>query len=337
MRKRLILLAGLLAAALVVLGAFLASTISPEKLRALLDAELEARLGRPVELGRVSPSLFPPGARLRGLRVRDPSGGPDLARAERVSLRVRFWPLLRGEVRLAKLSVSKPEIRLVRDREGHLNIEDLLRGAREEAPPRRVPSPPTPPPLPGRRSTGRREGAPSPGPPAPPGGGGVLPFFFVRQLTLSDGVVVFEDQLQRERSLRLDSVDLSLRGRSLAGPFELTLSARLFPGIDRLPRLKASQLQVQGEVEPRAGAPPLVRGELRLASLPLGLFRHWLPRVDLFVSGGSLSLLAHVRSDGESLEGEGELTLEGSVLKAGGRAGARLPLTAFSFRGGAGP
>jgi len=77
---------------------------------------------------RVHPWSFSPKAEAYGLRIGqpawankiDPKAGP-MAQVQRVAVQIKILPLLRGQVILPFLAVDKPDVRLLRDKDGKAN------------------------------------------------------------------------------------------------------------------------------------------------------------------------------------------------------------------------
>lgn len=111
MAKKLLIAAAALAA-LVLAGALaLRLLISPEKLRPVLQSQLEAALGRKVEIGEASLSLWPLGLDVRRLVIADDARvrtGRPFATAESLLVRARLLPLLSGNVEIESLHLRKP-------------------------------------------------------------------------------------------------------------------------------------------------------------------------------------------------------------------------------------
>jgi len=111
--------------------------LDPEALAARVEPRLEKALSRDVEVGRVEIGLFPLGVRLREVSVADPTGmAPVLARVQSVDFRVAIIPLLRREVRVARLVLDQPFADLRVDADGRSNFGDFSTegSAEEEAP-----------------------------------------------------------------------------------------------------------------------------------------------------------------------------------------------------------
>jgi AsmA-like protein len=86
-------------------------------------------IGRQVEIGGVRIRVLPqPGFDLENFIVHDDPnfGAEPVLRAEDVSAAVRLTSLLRGRLEVSRLSFTEPSVNLVRDRQGHWNLENLL-------------------------------------------------------------------------------------------------------------------------------------------------------------------------------------------------------------------
>src|SRR4029077_61910 len=111
----------------------------PPVARRIAVAQLGAAIGREVTIGELRLNLFTRRLSLAGLRVADRSG-PPLAELERLDVRFRLWPLLRGRLHLDTVALSKPRVRIVRVGPNELNISDILaRFAAAPAAPKKEP------------------------------------------------------------------------------------------------------------------------------------------------------------------------------------------------------
>jgi len=114
-----------------VLALFLARP-GAQRLRTRIVRSISLALGRQVDVGSVSLRLLPrPGFDLENFVVHDdPAFGaePVLQSADVVAV-VRVSSLLRGRLEIARLSLAEPSLNLVRNSEGHWNLENLLERA----------------------------------------------------------------------------------------------------------------------------------------------------------------------------------------------------------------
>jgi AsmA family/AsmA-like C-terminal region len=135
--RRLAVAAGCLASALVLIVLALPRLVSLEATRARVIAAAEAALHRKVEIGRMRLRLFPLGAGLDTVAVRNRAGfdTPALLSADRVFVDVAFWPLLSRRIEIRRIVLDGAAITLERSPSGALNVDDFLSaGQRESAP-----------------------------------------------------------------------------------------------------------------------------------------------------------------------------------------------------------
>jgi hypothetical protein len=95
-----------------------------ERVRAEIVSRATQALGRPVELDKVSLSVFPrPSVKLTGLRIFNQEGfpGPQLAAVDDLSLRLKILPLLRKQFVFSEISVSHPVFHLRKRADGSTN------------------------------------------------------------------------------------------------------------------------------------------------------------------------------------------------------------------------
>ena len=108
--------------------------VRPEvnRLRARLVSSISEALGRPVEVSSVRLQLLPqPGFGLENFVVHDDPafGAEPILRAQSVTAVLRVTSLLRGHLEISRLALSEPSLNLVRNSEGHWNLENLVERA----------------------------------------------------------------------------------------------------------------------------------------------------------------------------------------------------------------
>ena len=128
MKRFLLILAVLALVVIAALGIFLA-TFDIDRYRPRLISEIERAIGKPVTLQRVSLGWQGGLAvQLRGLAILE--GAPDsgqepLAQVETATALVSIGPLLRKEVRIESVVLTRPRIHVSRNAQGHLNVTGL--------------------------------------------------------------------------------------------------------------------------------------------------------------------------------------------------------------------
>jgi len=99
------------------------------QLRTQIVRSISLALGRPVEVAYVRIRLLPrPGFDLENFVVHDDPafGAEPMLRADDVTASLRLRSLLRGHLEIARLNLTEPSLNLVRNAEGHWNLERLL-------------------------------------------------------------------------------------------------------------------------------------------------------------------------------------------------------------------
>ena len=102
------------------------------RLRSRIVNSISLALGRTVEVSSVSLRLLPqPGFDLQNFVVHDDPafGAEPVLRAQEVTALLRISSLLRGQLEIATLSLTEPSLNLVRNPEGHWNLENLVERA----------------------------------------------------------------------------------------------------------------------------------------------------------------------------------------------------------------
>ena len=131
-RTRLRLWLALAAVTLVLALAFVPPMLSIQRYKSRITQLVSASLGRPVRLSSVELRLLPrPGFVLSDLTVdEDPAYGVEpVLHAATVTASVRFSSLWRGHLAISRISVDEASLNLVRDSDGHWNLDPLFRTA----------------------------------------------------------------------------------------------------------------------------------------------------------------------------------------------------------------
>lgn len=107
------------------------------RVRSSIISHLRKSFGRPVEVGAFSAQLLPvPQLDVDGVSVaEDPAFGNEyFLRAERMSVNLRWWGLLRGHFEFGTISLTRPSLILVRNSAGRWNLEGWLPPSKESSP-----------------------------------------------------------------------------------------------------------------------------------------------------------------------------------------------------------
>lgn len=118
-----------IAGAIVVLLALFLIRPGANQLHTRIVRSISLAVGRPVEVAYVRIHVLPrPGFDLENFVVDDDPafGAEPMLRADDVSASLRLRSLLRGHLEISHLSLSEPSLNLVRNADGHWNLERLL-------------------------------------------------------------------------------------------------------------------------------------------------------------------------------------------------------------------
>ena len=210
MRRAVIGVAIVLMAALLIF----AVTFDVNRYRGTLQTELQQKLNRPVSLGEMHLSIFPP-----RFKVQNPSIGDDprfssntpFVRAQELDVSARLLPLLRKQVQIDSVSLQRPSLNLIKNREGVWNFASLGHTATtnsQPAPPAQTPT-----------------GKPSPQEPSPTSAPAEQ--FALKELNISDGTISVLDQQTSQTPSVYDHIDISLRDFSPQRPFTVDVVAHM--------------------------------------------------------------------------------------------------------------
>jgi AsmA protein len=199
LKKTLLYLAGAVGVLLLALVA-LPFFISVHSLRPAVEHRLSSALGRQVRVGNLSFSIFSRSLSAENLSIADDpefSKSPFLT-ATLLKVGVELWPLITSKtLNVTGLTIERPEVKLVRNRQGKWNVSTLATGSS------RPPS-------------------------AAKSGGGGPPEFTVAKLKLEKGRVTVGSTFSDRKSV-YDNVDIQATHLSPKSPFPVTLTAVL-PG-----------------------------------------------------------------------------------------------------------
>ena len=136
MRKAGIII-GIIVAVVIVAGLIFWATLDVNEYRGRIQVELQNRLGRPVALGEMHLSLFPPSFEVKDLSIGDDpkfANPKPFVQAGQLSVSVKLMPLLRGGLEVTSLNLRQPVIELIKDQQGAWNFSSLGTAGRGPAP-----------------------------------------------------------------------------------------------------------------------------------------------------------------------------------------------------------
>lgn len=194
----------LIAVGLTVYAYFNLSSIVADNQGRILS-HLSDALGRPVEVGKIQAQMgWGVSVEISGLTIADDpafSSKPFLAASE-VSADIEFIPLLSGRARVSKLHLVKPEIQLILNAAGNLNVDSL--GSNPSQAKKAEPSPNT-----HKRSS--------------------LGDLSITALSIEDGELSFNDLSEKASPIEVHHLDFDVTNFNAASAFDVAAKFA-FPG-----------------------------------------------------------------------------------------------------------
>ena len=124
MKKILISIAAVIVVALVAAAVSVHIYLTDERIKSLIVPPAEKALGRKVEIGGVSVSLFS-GIEVRDLTVAEADDRNVFARIGRLVIKYRLLPLLHKRIEISRVILEGPQVRISRDKTGRFNFASL--------------------------------------------------------------------------------------------------------------------------------------------------------------------------------------------------------------------
>ena len=266
--------------------------IPVNQFRPTIEEKASAALGRKVEVGNLSLSLFTGSLSADNLSIADDpkfSNSPFLT-AKSIKVGVELVPLvLRKELNITNIVIDSPEVTLLRNPGGVWNYSSFGASAAKSQAGTPPPAQQTPPPQPAEKPSSANE-------------------FSVEKLELRNGRVVVGSSNSQKRST-YDKVDLTASNVSLTTKFPVTLSANL-PGGGTL-KLDGTA----GPLDQENTALTPVNAKLNVNNLNLASTGFLDPSAGL---GGLLDLDATIASQNGEAVVSGSAKLTKALLVSGG-------------------
>jgi AsmA protein len=297
-------LAALVALALVGLVLLLQSGAVTNRVKDLVVPRISSALGRDVAVRDAKLQVFPnPRVALAGTTIAGRAGEPAMVDLESLDVELALWPLVTSlgkDVRVQGFTLVRPQINLVRGRDGKWNYEGL----------------------------GQAGEKPASTPPAAEGGPG--PRVFVEKARIQDGALRIVDRSQGrdDAAVALTRIDLEAEG-GLGDRVAAKLTAALADP-EKNVELEVASPKIPENVGPTVL--PELTGRLALKGLSLARLRGLLPaNVTAMFTGGRVDAEAKISSEPRvaayRIEGNGklgELRLKGEPASGAFRLAGRV-------------
>ena len=281
--------------------------------------QIEPYVPRTVDFQHIELTIFTGlGAEIQGLTVSDNPAfpGENFVTLDSLQVRLRVLPLLKKQIKVKKVVVDRPVVRLARNAEGVFNFSDLAGGEKKgsETDPASLPNPEA-----GQPAQASVSASP-PDPDQPKesaGGPWYLSGLLVNELEIDKGKVIYQDEVlfPGVRPFVIDELDLAVKDLSLQRPVSVELAANLLES-------SGQNIRLTGVVGP-VGEGFLVEKipmdfNISLESLPLEKIQGDVTKgLPFQLLSGALSLKVDAKGSlGEEILSEAEVDIEDLVLQA---------------------
>jgi len=283
---------------LIVAAAVFVATFNVNKYHGTIQAELEKRVGRPVSLGDMHLGLFPPRFRVNDVVIsEDPAFHTQLPflKAQDLDISVKLLPLLSKKVEISSLNLQKPDVQLIRNRQGTWNFASL---GKTNQPTSEEPSAAQPQPL----------GQPAAQPQAQ---NASAQQFSLSKLMIRDGQVSVLDEQTSHTPSVYNHIDLTLSNYVSGQPFSIEAVAHL-------PGTGAEEARLQGRGGPVDSAQPAntpFHGSATLNQVGVSNLSQYLHSSAFSGVDGSLSGQTKIDSSGGNITAQGGTHIDNAKVR----------------------
>jgi len=278
------------------------ATFDVNKYHGTIQSELEKRLGRPVTLGDMHLSAFPPRFRVQNLAIADdPRFSPEapFVKAQELDVSVKLLPLWHKQVEIDSLNLQRPSVNLIKNQAGMWNFASLGHPVENPQP---VPSQPTQAP------------AAKPAPPSQPIPQNPQPAseqqFSLGELMISDGQISVLDEQKSKTPSLYDHIDLTLKNFSPNKPFSIDAAVHMVGQ-------GSQEASLQGEGGPIVEGQPATtpfRGTLNLRQVGISDLSKFFNSSALRGTDGILTGETKINSESGKLTARGETNVQNAKV-----------------------
>ena len=262
--------------------------------RGQIQAQLQERLNRPVQLGNMSLGVFPLRAEIQNVVIGENpgfAGNIPFAQVGELDVSIALLPLLSKNIEVDSLKLKQAKIEIIRNAQGVWNFS-TAGNAPAAAPAQPVTSGP---PQPAAR------------PPAPAPSGE----FTLNELTIVDGKIAVTDDLKHQPREVYDHIDVTLKHYAPGSPFAIDAAAHL-------PGSGSQMVQLSGNGGPVnnvdfAGTP--FKGKVKFNEVSLSGLQKFLNAAALQGTDGVISGSTDLTNSSGKIAASGSLKLKDAVIR----------------------
>ncbi|MBV9481810.1 MAG: AsmA family protein, partial [Acidobacteria bacterium] len=299
MHKALVVI-GVIVLVLMVAVLIFAATFNVNQYHGSIQAELEKRLGRQVSLGDMHLGIFPPRFQVHNVSIADDPSfqvQKPFVDAERLDVSVKLLPLLHKEVEVDSLTLQRPSVNLIKNRQGVWNFASLGHPAGEG-------------PSTGAKSPEKQPGK-EPQKPTPSTEPSSSQQFSVGKLVIADGQLALTDLQSSPQPAVYDHIDVTLENFAPGEPFTIDAAAHL-------PGAGSQQVRLQGKGGPIVESDPAntpFQGTLNLKQVGIAGLAKFLNSPALTGTDGTITGQTEINSQGGTISAKGSTSVQNVKLK----------------------
>jgi uncharacterized protein involved in outer membrane biogenesis len=263
-----------------------------------IQAQLQQRLNRPVQLGEMSLAVFPLRVEVNNVTIGDdPSfhSNVPFAQVGQLDVSIKLLPLLTKSIEVDSLELKRAKIELIHSAQGVWNFSTA--GSNTPAPPAQQARPGQP----------QQAAKQPPVQTAPSKSGG----FTLNRLRLTDGQIAITDLQKHQPRVVYDHIDVALKDYAPGSPFSIDATAHL-PG-------KGSQaVQLTGNGGPVNNADfasTPFKGNVKLKEVSLSALQTFLNAAALEGTDAVISGSTDLSNSSGKMVASGSLKLENAVIR----------------------
>ncbi|HET7205071.1 MAG TPA: AsmA family protein [Terriglobales bacterium] len=298
MRKAGIIL-GIVIVVVIVAALIFLATFNVNQYHGLIQSELEKRLGRQVSLGDMHLGIFPPRFQVENVSIADDprfNSPKPFVQAQRLDVSVKLFPLLHKSVEIDSLTLNRPVVELIKDKQGVWNFASLGNSQSSTAQPGapagnqpQKPKPTTPAGTPSNQPS--TQGSQQ---------------FSLGKLVINDGQLSLTDRQTSNKPSVYDHIDVTLKNFAPDKPFSIDAAAHM-------PGAGSQEVRLQGDGGPIVQSNPAAtpfRGTLNLKQVGIAGLAKFANSPAMAGTDGILTGQTDINSEGGKLSAKGQMNAQ---------------------------
>jgi AsmA protein len=298
-RKTFVII-GIIVIVLIAAVLIFAATFNVNQYHDQIQSQLQQHLGRQVSLGDMKLGIFPLRFEVHNVSIADDpkfNAQKPFVQAQQLDVSVKLLPLLHKDVEVDTLTLQRPSVNLIKNKQGVWNFASIgqPQGQQQPAP-----------------TTGKQPTKPSPEP-AP--GGSPQPSssqqFSLGKLQIQDGQVALTDLQTSPKPSIYDHIDVTLENFAPGEPFTLDAAAHL-------PGPGTQEVRLQGKGGPIVQSDPAAtpfKGTLNLKQVNIAGLSKFLNNPALTGTDGTITGTTDINSQSGTISAKGTTNITNVKMK----------------------